>query len=102
MSSAIYFDLDKSKILLSSNGLTEHDEGTTLSAPAVVYAFETILNFIFFFLTRYYTIQSFNDLRKKPFYTTIEDGTYYMITRGRQPGSVPHCLSGAYLQDYAS
>ena len=40
------------------------------------------------------------------FYTPVEDGTYYGITRGGWAsgwaGSVPHSLSGAYLQDYAS
>ena len=40
------------------------------------------------------------------FYTPVEDGTYYVITRGgrrsRWAGDVPHSLSGAYLQDYAS
>ena len=35
-------------------------------------------------------------------YTPVEDGTYYVITRGRRAGGVPHSLSGAYLQDYAS
>ena len=36
------------------------------------------------------------------FYTPVEDGTYYVITRGGQAGGVPHSLSGAYLQDYSS
>ena len=37
-----------------------------------------------------------------PFYTPVEDGTYYVITHGRRAGGVPHSSSGAYLQDYAS
>ena len=40
-----------------------------------------------------------------PFYTPVKDGMYYVITRGgRASGQagVPHSLSGAYLQDYAS
>ena len=37
-----------------------------------------------------------------PFYTLVEDGTYYVITRGGRAGGVPHSLSGAYLKDYAS
>ena len=32
----------------------------------------------------------------------VEDGTYYVITCGGRTGGVPHSLSGAYLQDYAS
>ena len=33
----------------------------------------------------------------------VKDGTYYVITRGGHgAGGVPHSLSGAYLQDYAS
>ena len=33
----------------------------------------------------------------------VEDRTYYVITRGGWwVGGVPHSLSGAYLQDYAS
>ena len=32
----------------------------------------------------------------------VEDGTYYVITRGGQAGSVSHSLSWAYLGDYAS
>ena len=37
-----------------------------------------------------------------PFSTPVEDGTYYVIARGGWAGGVPHSLSGAYLQDYAS
>ena len=40
------------------------------------------------------------------YYTPVKDGTYYVITRGGRAcewaGGVPHSLSGAYLQDYAS
>ena len=39
------------------------------------------------------------------FYTPVEDGTYCVITRGGRVcgrAAFPHCLSGAYLQDYAS
>ena len=36
------------------------------------------------------------------YYTPVEDGTYYGITRGGLAGGVPHAMSGAYLQDYAS
>ena len=32
----------------------------------------------------------------------VIDGTYYVITHGGWVGGVPHSLSGAYLQDYAS
>ena len=32
----------------------------------------------------------------------VEDRTYYVITRGRRAGGVPHSVSRAYLQDYAS
>ena len=36
-------------------------------------------------------------------YTPVEDGMYYVITRaGGWAVGVPHSLSGAYLQDYAS
>ena len=38
----------------------------------------------------------------KPFLYAVEDGTYYVITRGGRAGGVPHSLSGANLQDYAS
>ena len=34
------------------------------------------------------------------YYMPVEDGTYYVITRGGRAGGVPHSLSGAYLQDY--
>ena len=37
------------------------------------------------------------------FYTPVQDGTYYGITRGRRVGGQRcHSLSRAYLQDYAS
>ena len=36
------------------------------------------------------------------FYTPVEDGTYYVITRGGLASGVPHSLSRAYLKDYAS
>ena len=35
-------------------------------------------------------------------YTPVEDGTYYVIIRGGRVGGVPHSLSGAHPQDYAS
>ena len=35
-------------------------------------------------------------------YTPVEDGMYYVITHGGRAGGIPHSLSGAYLQDYAS
>ena len=39
----------------------------------------------------------------KPFYTPVEDGTYYGITHGvRAGGRLLNSLSGAFLQDYAS
>ena len=41
-------------------------------------------------------------MTRKAFYTPVEDVTYYVITRGGRVGGVPHSLSGAYLQDYAS
>ena len=39
-----------------------------------------------------------------PFYTHVEDGTYYGITRGGRLGgrAVSSSLSGAYLQNYSS
>ena len=36
------------------------------------------------------------------FYKPVEDGTYYVITRGGRAGGIPYSLSGAYLQDYNS
>ena len=44
----------------------------------------------------------FHDIFKRinTFYTPVEDGTYYGITRGGRAAS--SSLSGAYLQNYSS
>ena len=49
------------------------------------------------------TIKRCSVLFTNLYYTPVEDGTYYVITRGgRAGGWRPHSLSRAYLQDYAS
>ena len=46
--------------------------------------------------------QPYCNILQYTFYTPVEDGTYYVITHGGWVGSVPHFLSGAYLQNYTS
>ena len=53
-------------------------------------------------LDEIYPPTKFHNHSYSSFYTPVKDGTYYVITRGGQVGGVPHSLSGAYLQDYAS
>ena len=50
-----------------------------------------------FLLVKFQLLPAFS-----PFYTPVKDGTYYVITRGAREGGVPHSLSKAHLQDYAS
>ena len=117
MSSAVCLNLDQSKILSSGYelSLTMSDGllikitcqwpslGTHMHWSCYYLCMLFFFKFIFLlncfhavYLSHYFCLITF------PFYTPVEDRTYYGINHGGRAGGFPHSLSGAYLQDYAS